>query len=391
MYMDKLRQAVEILKEKKIDMWLIFARETKMIPEPSLDLIAGVSCVGQAVFVVTQNGESTAIVANLDVEEIKRFSPFKEVIGYKKSLTDILLNKIENFRPEKIAVNFSKDSPAADGLTYGMYLNLCDYLKGTPYVERLVSSEDIISALRGRKIGKEIEKIRKSVDITLDLIDIFNRKLRPGISEIQAADILKGEMKKRDLEPAWDEKFCPSVFTGPQEYGTHSGPTGKTIEKGHVFNIDFGIRLDGYCSDLQRTWYFLNDGETDAPGEVKKAFDSIKSAIQESAKAIKPGVEGWVVDKTARDCLKADGFEDFPHALGHQVGRAAHDGGGLLCPKWDKYGNLPYLKIEENQVYTIEPRINLPEYGVVTVEEMVHVKENGAEFISVPQKELYLK
>jgi len=67
-----------------------------------------------------------------------------------------------------------------------------------------------------------------------------------------------------------------------------------------------------------------------------------------------------------------------------------HDGAGLLCPEWDRYGNLPYLKIEEGQVYTIEPRISIPGYGVATMEEIIVVTPNGGKFLSHPQKEIFL-
>jgi Xaa-Pro aminopeptidase len=92
----------------------------------------------------------------------------------------------------------------------------------------------------------------------------------------------------------------------------------------------------------------------------------------------------------SRDYITGKGYAEFPHALGHQVGRSTHDGAGLLCPEWERYGNLPYLKIEENQVYTLEPRIIMSEYGVATIEEIIVVRKDGGEFLSDPQQELIL-
>jgi Xaa-Pro aminopeptidase len=83
------------------------------------------------------------------------------------------------------------------------------------------------------------------------------------------------------------------------------------------------------------------------------------------------------------------GYDEYPHATGHQVGRNAHDGGSLLAPCWERYGNLPYLPIEEGMVFTIEPRINLKNYGIMSIEEIVHVKEKAI-FLSKPQEELFL-
>jgi Xaa-Pro aminopeptidase len=101
-------------------------------------------------------------------------------------------------------------------------------------------------------------------------------------------------------------------------------------------------------------------------------------------------MEGGAVDTLARSYITDRGYKEFPHALGHQVGRHAHDGAGLLCPEWERYGNLPHLKIEEGQVYTLEPRIVIPDYGVATMEEIIVVRSNGGEFVSHPQRELYL-
>jgi len=189
---------------------------------------------------------------------------------------------------------------------------------------------------------------------------------------------------------AWDEEHCPAVFTGPDSAGAHSGPTGRVIEKGHVINMDFGIKLNGYCSDLQRTWYVLRDGETEPPAEVQRGFQVIVDSIQMASDAIKPGKKGWEIDEVARSFIVENGYEEYPHGLGHQVGRVAHDGGALLGPKWERYGNIPYLEIEENNIFTIEPRLPIKDHGIATIEEIIVVTKDGCEYLSNPQKEIYL-
>jgi Xaa-Pro aminopeptidase len=71
------------------------------------------------------------------------------------------------------------------------------------------------------------------------------------------------------------------------------------------------------------------------------------------------------------------------------VGRSAHDGAHLLGPDWERYGKLPYLPLEEGQIFTIEPRLYIPQ-GVVTIEEMIVITKDGAQWLSEPQKEIYL-
>ncbi len=72
------------------------------------------------------------------------------------------------------------------------------------------------------------------------------------------------------------------------------------------------------------------------------------------------------------------------------MGRTAHDGSALLAPAWERYGKLPYIELEEGQIFTIEPRLYLKEHGVVTIEEMVVITSAGARWLSEPQKEIYI-
>lgn len=386
---EKLEQAVEILKEKEIDCWLIFARETSATPDPMLDIVLGTTVTWQSAFVITASGERTAIVGCLDAQNVKDHAPY-EVITYVSSIKEPLLATLQKLNPNKIAINYSTSDVIADGLTHGMYLTLVEYLKEIGFEERLIPAEPIVSALRGRKSPAEIELIKGAIDETLDIFDRVTGFISPGKTEKEVADFIKGLVTERGLELAWDEAHCPAVFTGPDSAGAHAGPTGRTIEPGHIMNIDFGVRKKGYVSDLQRTWYFLRPGETAAPEPVQRGFDTIRDAIQAAARELRPGRQGREIDHIARQFIIDAGYEEFPHALGHQVGRKAHDGAGILCPEWDRYKNLPYLEVEQNQVYTLEPRLTVEGYGIATIEEIVVVRENGCEFLSAPQTELYL-
>ncbi|MCR4417011.1 MAG: Xaa-Pro peptidase family protein [Ignavibacteria bacterium] len=390
LYKEKIQQAVQILKELNIDMWLTYVRETETIRDPSLDLILGTNCTWQSAFIITKNGETIAIVGSLDVANIKSKNLFDEVIGYVQGIKDDLLKVLAKLNPQKIAINFSKSSNLADGLTHGMYLDLIEKLNGTQFIDRLISSEEIISLLRGRKSATEIELMKKAIKITLEILDLTGKFIKPGVSEKEIAEFILNEVKKRGLETAWDKEYCPSVFTGPDTAGAHAGPTDRLVQKGHVLNIDFGVKYNGYCSDLQRTWYILRDDENDAPPEVKKGFQVIVDSIQKAAEFMKPGSIAYEVDAVARNHIVENGYEEYPHALGHQVGRKAHDGGVILAPRWERYGDIPYKKIGIDEVYTLEPRLTIPNYGIATVEEEVVVRENGVEFLSEPQREIYL-
>ncbi|MBA4320067.1 MAG: aminopeptidase P family protein, partial [Flavobacterium sp.] len=271
-----------------------------------------------------------------------------------------------------------------------MYLELLDHLSNTDHKNKLVSSEELVTALRGRKSPSELELMKVSIAETLKIFGEVSSFIKPGVSEKEIASFILNLCEQRNYATAWEKDYCPSVFTGPDTAGAHAGPTDRLVEKGHVINIDFGVKINGYCSDLQRTWYVLRDGETQAPEEVLKGFNVIKDSIQLAAKELKPGKKGCEIDDISRNYIVQNGYEEYPHGLGHQLGRFAHDGGGLLAPRWERYGEVPFMPIEEGQVFTLEPRLTIKDFGIATIEEEVVVTKDGCEFLSEPQKEIYL-
>ncbi len=387
---EKAAQSIEILKEKNIDMWVTFVRETKVSKDPIMDIIVGDHSTWQSAFIINKDGDLTAIVGDMELENFVKSGVYKNVIGYLRSFKDPFVEYIKKKDPKSIAINYSVNSVLADGLSHGMFTLLMEYLKGTGYENKIVSSEEIISALRGRKSDKELAIMQEAVDETLKIFDSVTAYIKPGLSEKDIADYVLKFTKEKGFGLAWDEETCPAVFTGPNPSNPHSGPTDRKIEKGHMINMDFGIKHKGYCSDLQRTWYVLKDGETKAPEEVQRGFEIIRDAIQKVADALKPGVTGVEMDDIARNYITDNGYPEYPHGLGHQVGKEVHDGGAGLFPRWEKYGNSPFLKLEERQVFTIEPRLPVEGYGVSTIEEEVYLTKDGCNFISKPQKELIL-
>ena len=386
----KIEQAVGILGELDIDLWMIFVRESAGLHDPCIDLVVGGNVTWQSAFLIGCRGERIAILGSLDKAAHEALGHYAETIPYVKGIGEPLRATLARLDPVRIAVNYSVDDELADGLTHGMYLLLQNTLHGTPYGERLVSSERIVSRLRSRKLEPELAHITRACMETVDLFGQLDKRLAPGMTEKEIAAVMVEIMERKGLERAWEAEQCPAVFTGPESAGAHTGPTDRRMEPGHLMNVDFGMRVRGFCSDLQRTWYCLRPGEIEPPAPVMKGFEAVRDAVHQAAAFLRPGVQGHEVDAVARGHIVAQGFEEYPHALGHQIGRYAHDGAGLLCPVWERYGEKPFAVVEEGQCYTLEPRVTVPGYGVATVEEVVVVTEDGCRFLSEPQTEILL-
>lgn len=388
---EKVNQAIEILKEVEIDLWLTFVRETSGVRDPALDLLIGPNdLTWPSALILTRQGEKIAILGNLEKDAIARLDVFDTLIGYDTAVSGPLRDTLTRLNPDRIAVNTSRNNVHADGLTHAMYEILREHLKETAYADRLVSAEPIVNALRGRKTPAELERIRKAVEITDEIYKKTFDFIQLGMTELEIGEYMHKLARDYNVGLAWPEESCPAVNSGPNSPVGHSGPTNIKVERGHVIHFDFGVKYEDYCSDIQRIVYVLREGEAEAPPEVQRGFITIRTAIEKSREAMKAGITGNSIDVISREIVIDAGYPEYQHALGHQLGRVAHDGGALLGPLWEKYGDSPNQKLEAGQVYTIEPSLAVPQYGHVSLEEDVVMTQDGAEYIGEPQREILL-
>ena len=385
---EKVKQAVGLLKEFDIDCWITFTRESQINGDPTLVFLAPGDVTWHSAFIISKDGRTQAIVGLYDQKTIEESGAYDQVAGYVTGFREPFQEYLKKLNPAKIGINYSKGSEICDGLTHGMYLTLYETLSGIGMGDRLVSAEKVVSALRERKTAAEIGFIKAAIRETEDIFAKVAKFIAPGKTEKEIAAFILAEVEGKKLPLAWGASTCPAVFTGPDTAGAHYSPTDRKVERGHILNMDFGVKVNSYCSDLQRTFYVTAGGETEIPAEVRKGFETIVQAVESAKQAMKPGVLGLDIDAVARKIITDAGYTEFPHALGHQVGRFPHDGTALLGPKWDKYAQKPFQRLEEGMVFTIEPRLPVPGRGVVTIEEMVVVTKNGTEWLSTPQKDL---
>ncbi len=388
LYYQKAAQAEALLAETGLDAWLIFVRESVIRPDPGIELVVGVDVTWDSAFIFGRDGQRVAIVGRYDVAGVRASGLFQTIIGYDESIRDHLIDALRRLDPLTIGLNYSLDDPTADGLTHGMFLHLRDLLADTPFPSRFVSAAPLLAKLRSRKTPAEVERIRAAVAATEEIVELAGQQIRPGVSEAQIAAFVHEEFRRRNLASAWAWDACPIVNSGPESEAGHGGPRDDiVVQPGHLVHIDLGVQSEGYCSDIQRMWYVRRPGEEAPPPEIQSAFATVVRAIEAGAAALRPGVRGYEVDAAARRVIVEAGYEEYRHALGHGLGRACHDGGPLLGPRWPRYGSTPEMQVEAGNVYTLELGV-ITSAGYIGIEEDVLVTDEGVKFLSTFQRTL---
>ncbi len=386
---EKLDQAVQVLQEKRVDLWITLVRETRQVTDPCLSLLLGFDLTWQSALMISRTGERIAIVGRYDADNVERLGGYTTVVGYDQSFREPLLAHLTRLDPRKVALNFSENDPAADGLTHGMFRVLAKMIADKEYASRLISAEEVIGALRGRKSPAEVARIQAAIGETQVIFEQVGSQLRPGVTEREIASWFQDMAAQGGMGLAWEPEYCPVVTTGPDSSIGHAMPGDHILERGGLLQVDFGVSREGFVSDLQRTWYLLAEGETTPPDEVQAGWQAARAALEAGRAALRPGAQGWEVDQAARDALTQAGYPEYMHAFGHHIGRSAHDGATILGPRWERYGASVEGMIEAGNIFAIELGVQVPGYGYIGCEENVVVTDEGAEYLSDPQLDLW--
>ena len=232
---------------------------------------------------------------------------------------------------------------------------------------RFVPTTDIVERLRGIKDEDEIAKLRASVALNEMAFEEVYSSLCPGQTEREIALVLESTMRRMGAQ---SPSFDTIVATGSNSALPHAVPGAAVIENGQPVMIDMGLILDGYCSDMTRTFVV---GEPDA--RFLAIHRLVRRAQLAAIEIIRAGVAAAKVDAVARDIIAAAGYGPaFGHSLGHGVGLAVHEEPRLSSRNGKK--------LQAGMVVTVEPGIYIPEWGGVRLENMVAVREDGCELFN---------
>jgi len=249
-----------------------------------------------------------------------------------------------------------------------------NYLQTAAPTARFVSADQVFGELRVYKDENEIKYMRRAVEIAQQALREILPLIKPGITESEIAAELTIAMLRAGSDP--ELPFSPIVAGGPNSANPHATPTGRALEPGDLLVIDWGARVNGYCSDLTRTFAI---GKSDP--ELERIYETVLQANTAGRAAGKPGLAASEVDRASRDVIDQAGFSEFfTHRTGHGLGMEAHEAPYISSANADL--------LEEGMTYTVEPGIYLPDKGGVRIEDNVLVTAEGTETLSDYPREL---
>jgi Xaa-Pro dipeptidase len=235
-------------------------------------------------------------------------------------------------------------------------------------------ASEALASLRLRKDESEVAVMRKAVKVAQAALEATIPFIKIGVTEMEVASELTLQMLKHGSES--ELPFPPIVSGGPNSANPHASPSDRKLQRGDLLVVDWGASVDGYISDLTRTF---------AVGEVEPEFEKIAKIVLQANEAGRaagrPGVPCANVDKAARQVIEQAGYgKYFTHRTGHGIGMEAHED--------------PYMRGDNMQMlvpgmaFTVEPGIYLPGRGGVRIEDNVVITRDGAEVLSDMPRDL---
>ncbi|HEY3837510.1 MAG TPA: Xaa-Pro peptidase family protein [Bryobacteraceae bacterium] len=276
--------------------------------------------------------------------------------------------KDRGVRSGKIGVEETLKFVFADGIAHA----------GAPSIQ-VVSATPVTAGCRMIKDAHEIECLRVAGQATIRVYEAVYKSLAEGMTQREVSALVQAAYARVGFVGG------ASLNIGEYTASPHGSRTPQTIREGTILMLDDGCRVEGYTSDITRT--FVLGKPTD---KMRKVFEIVQRAQKAALEAAKPGTANEAVDAAAREVIVdagyGPGFKYFTHRVGHGLGMEMHEWSYLV--KNDMYGWPPHPSLQAGMVFSDEPGIYIAgEFGV-RLEDDLHVTENGAELLTAPSPSL---
>jgi len=238
----------------------------------------------------------------------------------------------------------------------------------------LVPSDGLVDRLREAKDDGEIARIEAAAAIATEALDRLRARLLDGPTEAEFGIELDTAMRRLG---ASGPSFETIVASGPNGAKPHHRPSDRRIVEGDLVVLDFGAKVDGYCSDMTRT---VCVGEP-TPTQ-RRMLDVVTEAQAAGVAAVREGASCRAVDAACRDVIAAAGWADsFTHGTGHGVGLEIHEAPRISAAAAET------ATLVARSVVTVEPGVYLPDHGGVRIEDSVVVTGEGCRSLTHAPKD----
>ena len=237
----------------------------------------------------------------------------------------------------------------------------------------LTPAQKLLDDLRVSKDEGELALMRRAQAITDETFRAILNFIRPGMTEREIAARLVYELIRRGGEKV---AFDPIVAAGPNGSRPHAVPGDQVVDAGMFITMDFGCKVEGYCSDMTRTVALGHPTQ-----EMEEVYNAVLAAQRAGINAARAGVTGQEIDEAARRVLREAGYEEyFTHSFGHSLGVDIHE-----SPNASAREKRP---MPAGAVISAEPGVYIPGKFGVRIEDVLILHENGCENITRSPKDL---
>lgn len=359
-FKNRIKKVTKLLRAKRLNALIVTAGA-------NVSYLSGFS--GDDSWLILTAKDACLVTDSRYTLQAKRECPACRIYERKGRMTeaviDILTPHLQIFKIESSEGAGLKKNPAVRVVAVEDKIELSIFNILRKKLRRLKPVKNLVESVRQIKDKSEITAIKKAVEISEKALTKVLRKIHIGISETAFAAMLDFEMKKAGAQPA----FETIVAFGPNSAMPHHRPTAGKLKKVDTVLIDFGAKVNGYCSDLTRCF---------AVGRVndfyKKVYQTVFQAQSSALKTVKAAVKAKKLDAAVKEIIKSSSLPPFGHGLGHGVGLEVHERPVVSVLSKDI--------LQKGSTITIEPAVYLPNKFGIRIEDDILVTKTGCKILS---------
>ena len=379
---ERLEQTLpEVMRESEADLWLHASKEYHEDPTFHALTPADYPTARRVtMFAFVKDGDEV-IRYSLSMPDAHLEEFYVPYWKYgQESQLDALKRLLEQYDPQKIAINASANFAFCDGLSMGIYTEWMKALD-EKWLDRMISDDHLGIKLMERRTPTELQLLPEVVEAAFSVMNAMytSEQVIPGKT---TTEDLEWFMMQSVKDMGLDYWFEPTMDL--QREGEVKERITGVIQRGDLLHCDFGIRYMNMCTDTQRLAYVAREGEIEVPEDLRngmKVNNRFQDIVREN---MKPGRTGNEVLMAALDQAKAEGIQATLYS--HPCNMYGH-GPGPTIGLWNQQSVIPGkgdIELDVNTTYALELNVKVPcknkDYYIYT-EETVLLDENGVQFL----------